>query len=57
MGSWIDCCSKDVNIIIGKAWSTLDKLDRIWKSELSGGLKIGFFRATVETVLLSGSMA
>ena len=29
LGSWIDCCSKDVNVIIGKAWSALHKLDTI----------------------------
>ena len=40
LGSWIDCCSKDVSIRIGMAWSALHKLDTIWKSELSGGLRI-----------------
>ena len=38
LGSWSDCCSKDVNVRIGKAWSALHKLDTIWKSELPGGL-------------------
>ena len=57
LGSWIDCCSKDVNVRIGKAWSALHKVDIIWKSKLSGCLKIGFFGATVETVLLYGSTA
>ena len=52
LGSWIDCCSKDVNVRIGKAWSALHKIDTVRKSELSDGLKIGFFRATIETVLL-----
>ena len=55
LGSSIDCCSKDVNVRIGKAWSTLHKLDTIWILEPSGALKIRFFRATVETVLLYGS--
>ena len=55
--SWIDCCSKDVNVRIGKAWCVHHKLDKIWKSELSGGLKIGFFRATVETILQYRSTA
>ena len=50
-----DCCSTDVYGRIGKAWSALHKLDRIWKSDLSDALKTGFFRATVETVLLHGS--
>ena len=57
MGSWIDCCPKDVGVRVGKAWSALHKLDTIWKSELSGGLKIRLFRATVETALLYGSTA
>ena len=53
----MDYCSKDVNIGIGKAWSALHKLDKIWKSEFSDGLMIGFFRAMVEKVLLYGSTA
>ena len=53
----ISCCSKEVNVRIGKAWSVLHKLYTVWKSDLSGGLKIGLFRATVETVLLRGSTA
>ena len=47
LGSWISC-SKDVNARI---------LDTIWKPELSDSLKTGFFRATVETVLMYGSTA
>ena len=42
LGSWMDCCSKDVNVRIGKAWSALHKLDTILKSEISDGLKIGY---------------
>ena len=38
-------------------WCALHKLDTVWKSELSDGLRIGFFRATVETVFLYGSTA
>ena len=26
LGSWTDCCSKDVNVRIGKAWSALQNL-------------------------------
>ena len=29
LGSWTDCCSKAVNVRIGKAWSALHKLDTI----------------------------
>ena len=35
LGSWIECCSKDVNVRIGRAWSALHKLNTIWKSDLS----------------------
>ena len=57
LGSWIDCCSTDVTVRIGKAWSALHKLDTIWKPELSVGLDISFFRAKVDTVLLYGTTA
>jgi len=38
-----------------KAWSALNKLDKIWKSQLSANLKRSFFRATVESVLIYGA--
>ena len=40
---------------IGKAWGALLKRDTIWKSNLSNQLKIKFFQATVESVLLYGT--
>ena len=57
LGSWIDTCSKDISIRIGKAWTALLKLNTIWKSNMSESLRVQFFRATVETVLLYGSTA
>ena len=57
LGSWIDCCSEDVNVRIGKAWSALHKLGGKWKSEFSEGLNIGIFRAMIEMVLQYGSTA
>ena len=50
----MDCSSKGVNGRLEKEWSALDT---IWKLEFSGGLKIGFFRPTVEKVLSYGSTA
>lgn len=55
LGSWIESSKKDLNIRIGKAWTALIKMDKIWKSNLKKELKIGLFRATVESVLLYGS--
>ena len=48
-------CEKDIRIRIAKAWAALNKLDKIWKSKLNVTLKMQFFRATVEPVLLYGS--
>ena len=52
LGSWIKTTEKDLSIRIAKAWSASNKLEKIWKSDLSRKLKIQFFRATVESVLL-----
>ena len=57
LGSWINSCEKDINVRIGKAWAAMDKMDKVWKSNLNTKLKIEIFRATVETVLLYGSNA
>ena len=55
LGSWVNSSEKDINIRIAKAWTALFKMDVIWKSKIDRNLKISFFRATVETVLLYGS--
>jgi len=55
LGSNIASTDKDVEIRIAKAWSTLNKLDSIWKSNLPDELKRNFFRATTGSVLLYGS--
>ena len=52
LGSWIQSSEKDMNIRIGQAWSALNKMMKVWKSNLKNHLKIGFFRVTVESVLL-----
>ena len=43
-----------MNIRIGQAWIALNKMMKVWKSNLKNYLKVGFFRATVESVLLYG---
>ena len=55
LGSYIDSTERDMNIIIAKAWSVPNSMNVIWKSSLSRKLKINFFRAAVESVLLYGS--
>ena len=51
LGSWINSCEKDINVRIAKA---IVKMDTVWKSNLKKNIKIEFFKATVETVLLYG---
>ena len=55
LGSWVGNTSKDMETRIAKAWSASSKLNKIWKSSLSRELKIQFFRAAVESVLLYGA--
>ena len=55
LGAWIQSSERDMNIRIGQAWSALNKMGIMWKSNLQNHLKVGFFRATVESVLLYGA--
>ena len=55
LGAWINSNNKDIEVRIAKAWAALQKMETVWKSKLNENLKVRFFRATVETVLLYGS--
>ena len=55
LGSWVNTTERDLSVRIAKAWAASSKLDKIWKSSLSRELKVQFFRATVESVLLYGA--
>ena len=55
LGSNIASTKRDIEIRLAKAWSALNKLDKIWTSNLSPKLKRNFFRATVESILLYGA--
>ena len=54
LGSWVDTTSEDMRIRIGSAWSAMNKMDIMWKSNLRRQTKINLFRATIESVLLYG---
>ena len=56
LGSYIASVEHDVDIRLRKAWGALNGMDKIWKSNLSDQLKRSFFRATVESVLIYGSI-
>jgi len=57
LGSQINLTVKDMKIRMSKAWTALNKLEVIWKSNLSDNLKCNFFRATVESILMYGATA
>ena len=44
-----------MNVRIGKVWSALSKMEKVWKSNLKKNLTVGLFRTTVESVLIYGS--
>ena len=53
---YIGSTQHDVSIRIGSSWAALNSLNIIWKSNLSNKPKRNFFRATVENVLVYGSI-
>ena len=57
LGSKIISSESDIQVRIGSAWSALNKLTPIWKSNLDVSIKREFFRATVESVLTYSSQA
>ena len=55
LGANIPRCTYDLNSRKALAWSATNKLGRIWKSSITRELKIKFFRACVEGILLYNS--
>lgn len=55
LGNNIESTEKDVNIKIGKAWSSLKKLTITWTCNYPDNIKEIFFPAVIESVLLYGS--
>ena len=55
LGSWVDNSEKDLKVRKALAWKASNKMSKLWKSNLSGSLKISFFRAAVESILLYGA--
>ena len=55
LGAHVPNCMNDFNSRKSLAWSSVNKLERIWKSNISRDLKIKFFRACVESILIYNS--
>ena len=54
LGSSVSSTEKDINIRLTKAWTAIDKLSIIWKSDLTDKMKHSFFQAAVMLILLYG---
>ena len=54
LGSSVSSTEKDIDTRLTKAWTAIDKLSIIWKSDLTDKMKRSFFQATVVSILLYG---
>ena len=53
-GSSISSTEKDIDMRLTKAWTAIDSLSIIWKSDLTDKMKCCFFQAAVVSILLYG---
>ena len=54
LGSSVSSTEKDIDTRLTKAWSAIDKLSVIWKSDLTDKMKCSFCQAAVVSILLYG---
>ena len=54
LGSCVSSTEKDIDKRFTKAWTAIDRLLIIWKSDLTDKMKRSFFLATVVSILLYG---
>ena len=54
LGSSVSSTEKDIDTQLTKAWTPIDKLSIIWKSDLTDKMKRCFFQAAVVSILLYG---
>ena len=54
LGSNVLSTKKDMNTRLAKAWTGIDRLSVIWKSDLTDKIKRSFFQAAVVSILLYG---
>ena len=55
LGAWVDSTEKDLKVRKALAWRALNGMNSVWNSSLPRQIKLSFFFATVESVLLYGS--
>ena len=54
LGSSISSTEKDIDTRLTKAWTAINRLSIIWKSDLTDKMKRSFFQAAVVSILLYG---
>ena len=54
LGSSVSSTEKDIDTRLMKAWTAIDRLSIIWKSDLTDKMKRSFFQAAVVSILLYG---
>ena len=54
LGSSITSTEKDIDTRLTKAWTAINRLSIVWKSDLTDKMKHSFFQAVVASILLYG---
>ena len=54
LGSSVSLTKKDIDTRLTKAWTAIDRLSVIWKSDLTDKMKRSFFQAVIVSILLYG---
>ena len=54
LGSWVDGTDKDIKIRKAQAWQVLNKMNCMWNLNMRKEIKVRFFEAAVEPILLYG---
>ena len=54
LGSSVESTEKDIDTRLSKAWTAINRLSIIWKSDLTDKMKRSFFQAAVTSILLYG---
>ena len=54
LGSNVSSTEKDIDTRLTKAWTAINRLSIIWKSDLTDKMKRSFFQAAVTSILLYG---
>ena len=54
LGSSVESTEKDIDTRLTKAWTAINRLSIIWKSDLTDKMKRSFFQAAITSILLYG---